>query len=416
MALALAPKPVREPGYAARLAWAAVLSYASGFPFGVYLDVWPVYFRTHGISLTAIGALTLLSLPWTWKPLWAPLVDRFGLRRSWAAACTVAMALVLFAQPLFDPSHLSPSLWALLFIFIFASATLDIAVDGQTIVFLRRGEEGAANGLRAAGYRIAVITSGAGMVAAADFFGWSRVFVAAGMLQIVIGLVLLRSPEARSPASERRFFFAALVDWVRRPGAAVLLAFILLYRLGDLAIGPMVKPYWVDRGMSLTQIATVSTTFGMVAGVVGALTGGFFTTRFGLLPALWILGATQGLSNAGYLSVAAFNASDPWLYAASLFESFTLGLAGTAFLSLLMRLCDKDQASTEYALLASIYALPRFIVGPFSGAAVERLGYAAYFAFTVALSVPAFFFLPAVARNLKRRTESPAQGGTGERS
>jgi len=394
----------REPGFGRRLAWATVLAYASGFPFGVYLDVWPVYFRSHGISLTAIGALTLLSLPWTWKPLWAPLVDRYGLRRQWAAVCVMVMALVLFAQTWFDPTALPPALWALMFVFVFASATLDIAVDGQVIVFLRRGEEGAANGLRAAGYRVAVIASGAGMVAAAAAFGWSRVFVAAGIAQIVLGLVLLRSPEARSAKGEQRFFFAALVDWIRKPGAFVLLTFILLYRLADLAIGPMIKPYWVDRGMSLTQIATVSTTFGMVAGILGALTGGFFTSRFGVIPALWTLGAAQGLSNAGYLAVAGLDLSDPFLYAASLFESFSLGLAGPGYLALLMRLCDKDQASTEYALLASLYALPRFIVGPLSGAAVERLGYPTYYAVTVALALPAFFFLPAVARHLARRT------------
>jgi len=338
-------------------------------------------------------------------------VDRYGLRRQWATACVAAMALVLFIQPWLDPSHLSPQLWALLFFFILASATLDIAVDGQIIVFLRRGEEGAANGLRSAGYRIAVIVSGGGMVAAADHFRWGQVFVAAGVLQILLGLVLMRSPEARSDQARKRFFFAALVEWVRRPAAIVFLTFILLYRLGDLAIGPMIKPYWVDRGMSLTQIATVSTTFGMIAGVLGALLGGFFTTRVGLVPALWVLGATQGLSNLGYFGVAATHAGVSWLYAASLFESFTLGLAGTAFVSLLMRLCDKDQASTEYALLAAIYALPRFVVAPFSGAAVEWIGYAAYFAITVALSLPAFLFLPAVARNLPRRTGADTGAG-----
>jgi PAT family beta-lactamase induction signal transducer AmpG len=190
--------------------------------------------------------------------------------------------------------------------------------------------------------------------------------------------------------------------WIRRPGAGVALAFILLYRIGDFAIAPMLKPFWVDRGMTLAEIATVSTTMGIVAGVVGALIGGFLTSRWGLIPGLWILGATQGLSNLVYWGVASYGGGRPVLYFAGIFESFAQGLATVAFVSLLMRLCDKAQAATQYALLSALYGLPRFIVGPVSGWATEQLGYPSYFLVTVLLSIPAFLFLPRLSDQVQR--------------
>ena len=158
----------------------AILYVAQGFPAGVFRKVWPVYFRDHGVSLTEIGLISLLGLPYTLKPLWAPLVDRYGDRRHWIAACLVVMAILLAIHPLFDPSNAGIGLWAVLLFFTIASATQDIAIDAHTIGFLEKGEEGAANGIRVAMWRAAYIVSGGLLLALAGATGWPPTFLIGG--------------------------------------------------------------------------------------------------------------------------------------------------------------------------------------------------------------------------------------------
>ena len=132
--------------------WVSILYFAEGFPYGVFRDVWSVYFRTAGVSLKEIGLMDLLGLPWAIKPLWAPLVDRYGDRRHWIASCLAVMGILLAIHPLFDAASLSAAFWLVLLFFTLASATQDIAIDAHTIAFLPKEEVGAANGIRVRGY------------------------------------------------------------------------------------------------------------------------------------------------------------------------------------------------------------------------------------------------------------------------
>jgi len=155
-----------------KLSWVALLYFAEGFPYGLVADNLPVYFRAHGVSLTDIGLLTLLGLPWTLKVFWSPLVDRFGERRHWIAAALLVMAGLLALLPLLDPAQPSFWLWLLLLAFTTASATQDIAIDAYTIGLLVPGEEGVANGVRVSAYRAALIAGGGGLVILAGTIGW----------------------------------------------------------------------------------------------------------------------------------------------------------------------------------------------------------------------------------------------------
>jgi PAT family beta-lactamase induction signal transducer AmpG len=163
----------------------------------------------------------------------------------------------------------------------------------------------------------------------------------------------------------------------------------------------MVKPFWVDRGMSLLEIGTISTTLGVAATIAGALLGGWLTSRIGILRALWILGLFQAISNLVYAWAAISDAGRGAIYAASLFESFSAGLGTAAFLAFLMSICEREHAATQYALLSALFGLTRSIAGGFSGWGTEHLGYAAYFAFTFLLALPAYILLPGVARYLR---------------
>ena len=380
--------------------WVTILYLAQGFPSGVFRKVWPVYFRDHGVSLTQIGLISLLGLPYTLKPLWAPLVDRYGDRRVWIAVCLAVMAVALAVHPLFDASQPRIALWAVLLTFTLASATQDIAIDAHTIGMLPKGEEGAANGIRVSAWRVGYIASGGILLALADRTGWAATFVIGGGLLLLMAPVILRAPKVDLVPSERRQFFRPLAHWLSRPGSIPTLFFILLFKLGDQAISPMLETFWRDRGMTLTEIGFISNTVGVLATITGALTGGFLTTRIGLIPSLVGMGAFQVVSNIVY-TVVAFAGGGKWaIYAAGTFESFTQGLGTAAFLALLMALCDKEHAGTQYALLSALFAFTRDLSGGVSGWATDRLGYAPFFLYTVFLSLPAFALLPWVKRRL----------------
>jgi len=379
-----------------KLFWVSVLYFAEGFPFGLVVDNLPVYFRVHGVSLTQIGLMSLLGAPWTLKVLWSPLVDRFGSRQQWITACLLLMSVLLAALPWFDAAAPGLWMWGLLLLLTTASATQDIAVDAYTIGLLSPGEEGVANGVRVSAYRVALIAGGGGLVMLAGTAGWPVVFLLAAALFVLLAAVAWRSPvvPVADSAAAPAHWFRPLWDWLGRPGAPMVFLFVLTYKLGDSSMGPMVKPFWVDRGLSVEEIGLISTTLGVAASIVGALIGGVWTTRWGIFRALWGLGAVQALSNLGYAVVAYGSLGRPAIYAASLCESFTGGLGTAAFLAFLMHICDKRRAATEYALLTAIFGLTRSLAGAVSGWGAVHFGYAAYFALTFILALPAFAFLP----------------------
>jgi MFS transporter, PAT family, beta-lactamase induction signal transducer AmpG len=389
-----------------KLGWIAALYFAEGFPFGLVIDNLPVYFRVHGVSLRDIGLMGLLGLPWTLKVLWAPLVDELGHPRRWIAGALIVMAALFAALPTLDPSVPGRAMWALLLAITVASATQDIAIDAYSIGLLDRGEEGVANGIRVSAYRAALIVGGGGMVAIAGYAGWATVYAAAAIVFVMLALVAGGAPTIAVESTARPPWLSTMRHWLARPGAAAVFAFVLTYKLGDASMGPMVKPFWVDRGLTVAEIGLISTSLGVALSVVGALCGGAFTSRYGIFRSLWILGLTQAFSNLGYAAVAATGAGRAGIYAASALESFTGGLGTAAFLAFLMRACDKQQAATQYALLSALFGLTRTLANAASGFGAERMGYGAFFAFTFLLSFPAYVFLPWV----RRWTEEPPGG------
>jgi PAT family beta-lactamase induction signal transducer AmpG len=386
-----------------KLSIIALLYVIEGFPMGVFMDLWPVYLRRQEMSLAGIGLISGLRLAWSAKVLWSPLVDRFGEERRWIAGCLLVMTASLLALPQVDASQLSPLLWAVLGIFCIASATQDVAIDAYTIGLVDRGEEGHANSMRISAYRGGLIAAGGGLLLLADATSYALTFLAAGALTAALALSALACPRVSPPYREEGTF-ASLRRWSGRPDALAVAGFVLLYRLGDIAMGPMVKPFWVDRGFSDSEIGIVSGTIGVLAFVVGAVIGGAVVARIGIGRSLWVLGALALGSNLGYAGAAALPEIRSAVYAASIAESFCAGLASNAFMSYLMRICEKEHAAVQYALLTAIYALPGFAAGAASGWITERIDYAAYFALTAVLALPAFALLPRACRWISRET------------
>ena len=220
--------------------------------------------------------------------------------------------------------------------------------------------------------------------------------------------------------------FGALFTLLDRPGILPVLAFVLLFKLADSAMGFMIKPFWVDAGFTASEIGLVSVNIGLVMSIAGGVAGGWLTDRWGIFRGLWALGLVQALSNLGYAYVASLFAGLPpeagipgaWrglMYGASMVESFTSGLGTAAFLAFLMAIVDKQRAATQYALLSSLFALSRSLAGWAGGYGAAGMGYADYFLLTFFLAFPAYLLLPWVAGMLRRTPGSatsaaPADG------
>jgi len=393
------------------LFWIAVLYFAEGLPFGIAYDVWPVFFRVHGVSLREIGLMSLLSLPWTWKLLWAPLVDRYGSRQHWITACLFFLGATTIAIIPQDASQPSFLLWSLLLLFTTASATQDIAIDAYAVDVSTPKTIGSINGTRVSAARVAMLVGGGGFITLADFVGWNLLWVALAVMFFGLAAAAWLSPRVPLEASERQHALAPVLRWIFRWEMVPVLAFVLLFKVGDSTLGRMVKPFWVDRGYSLTEIGTISVTLGVALTIVGALAGGWFVNRYGIFRSLLWLGLAQLVSNLGYVAVAAIDLPRESIYAASMIESFTQGLGTAAFLSFLMNLCDKEHAATQYAILSAMFALTRDVAGAFSGIGVEALGYAVYFALTTALALPGLALLPAIKPRIREGDEGSSVDG-----
>ena len=464
-----------------KLFWVGVLYFAEGFPFGIFYDVLPVYFRQLGVDLRDIGFLSLLGLAWTIKFLWAPAIDYYRHHRRWMFAVDIGMSLLLLFIAM--QSGFGPPVWIAIALFALLSATNDIAIDGYTVELLKKDELGLANGIRNGMYRVGLLAA-SGILVVSPYLSWLGTYLFCAGLVLLFGFLCLMAPnEARVAVARQPYFlgqlllavlalaivglgvdfgllhlfeqwvpqnrsltngmaivgtvllvalaavlilkrrgrrenkistaplFGAMTEMLRRPAIVPIIFFVLTYKLGDAAMGPMVKPFWVDAGLSAQEIGLVSGMIGVGLAIGGGIVGGWIVDRIGIFHGLWMLGIFQAVSNLGYVWAASAVPLSPVgtdiptmhraiIYFASVSESFTGGLGSVAFLAFLMAIVNKKFAAAEYAILSSLFALTRHIAGFASGFGAHYMGYAPYFLVTFFLSFPAYLLLPWVGKML----------------
>ena len=292
------------------------------------------------------------------------------------------------------------AVWTMIGIMTIASATADVAIDGYTATVVPARLHGRVNGIRVAAYRGSMLLAGGGAIALAGTLPWWSIFVGVGLMAMLLAIPAARVAPIQRDPQPTTAWLKELWAWLSEPGSLALFAFVLLFKAGDAAMAPMVKPFWLRAaGMSLEELGLVSVTLGAGLTVAGAVLGGELATRWGLFRALWILGALQAVSNLGYMGAAMVPTR--WaVYGASMVESFCSGLGVAAFLAFLMRICEAKQAATRFSLLVALGMLSRNIISVPSGFMVESWGYATYFGFTFLLALPAFALLPAIRKRV----------------
>ncbi len=387
------------PGRAWRIASIGMLGFASGLPLALSLSTLQAWFTAAGLSLKTIGWVTLISQAYVFKFLWAPLLDRLplpflGRRRGWILLMQVLCAAAMISMSFYTPQGAATTIAFFGVLLAFASATQDIAYDAHRTDLLAPAERGWGTAFSQGGYRLGMLVSGALALILADHFGWAWVYRLMGLLMLVAVPVTLLSPDAPDERPTRSFSEAVVqpfADFAARYGWLALgwLALMVLYKLCD-AFALSLSTTFLMRvpQFSLTQIGSVSKTFGLVAGLLGALAGGWIVTRIRLFPALLVLGVAQALVNLGYIWLVH---SGPDVIAMAVVvsaEYFFSGLGSTAFVVLVTALCNVRFSATQYALLSSLSAVGRVFLGPIAAWLVPQVGWSAFFAITALSALP----------------------------
>jgi MFS transporter, PAT family, beta-lactamase induction signal transducer AmpG len=396
--------PLWTTVYSHRTGVVALQSFASGLPLGLVWYAIPDWLRDAGIDIQVVGLITLAQAPWTFKVLWAPLVDRFtppfwGRRRGWMAV--MQATLFMLSLLLAGVGERPEAVWvvgAVALAMALASATQDIAIDAYAVELLRREEQGAAAGARTAFYRTALLVTGGASISLAARFGWPAVNVLLGCLYLPMLAVTWRSPEIEVPVAPPRTLRAAvwdpLLNILSRPRALEILAFVVLYKFSDQLTQSLIRPFLVDMGYGADDRGLALTTIGVVGFVAGSFVGGWMTTLVGLGHSLWAFGFLQLFSNLGYYWLAVLDGPDSLaMYAASGFEMVASGLGTGAFSVLLLRLTEKRFSATQYALLSSLFALPRVVAGPITGLTVSVFGWPAFYLAATVAGLPGLMML-----------------------
>jgi PAT family beta-lactamase induction signal transducer AmpG len=408
-----------------RLRAVALLSFASGLPLGLVWYAIPAWMTRVGVDIRVVGLFTLAQAPWSFKLLWSPYMDRYpppilGRKRGWALLGQVA--LLCIGLVLAGVSNRPEAVWvigALALATAFASATQDIAIDAYAVEVLERDELGIATGWRTALYRLAMLVSGGAAITFAAWSSWTLVNLLLALAYLPFMLVTARAPEPADlpppPRTLREAVFGPFVGFLAQHRALEILAFVVLYKLGDNLTQALTRPFLIQIGYPDVDVGIGAGVVGGVAIVAGTFVGGWATDRMGLGRALWVFGFFQLFSNLGYALVAqAGGTSRLLMYTAIAFELGSSGLGSGAFGVLLLRLTQKRFSATQYALLSSLFGLPRILAGPIAGVLADALGWRDFFVLTVVFGVPGMAmlarFVPWGVRDVEFEVEAPAWG------
>ncbi len=372
-----------------KLALLGALYLVQGLPFGFQATALPVYLRQQGVSLTAIGWASALSLPWLLKVLWAPLVDRFGSRRlgrrkSWILPAQGALAAACVAASFVPPESELSMLLALVFLMNLAAATQDIAVDGLAVDLLGPDELGPGNAAQVIGYKVGMLTGGGLLVWAADTIGWQGLFLSmAGVVVAVMAVAAAFSEPAPTDAAAGprgtpgtvRDVLAALRRALRSRRAVTLLVVIATYKTGEALIDQMWKPFLVDGGFTAGQIGLWVGTWGMACSLAGSLAGGVLAARTSIPRALVALATLRLVPELGQLWLAGVSPGAAEVIVITCAEHFAGGALTVVVFALMMSRVNRTIGATHYTLLAAVEVLGKGPSSWLSGQVADAAGY-----------------------------------------
>ena len=377
-------------------------------PLYLLIQLIPAWLRSSDVSLVEIGLFSLVGLPYAWKFLWAPALDRWalplGLRRGWMLLTQVLLIISIGALGYADPGRDMEWIVALAGLIALFSATQDVALDAYRRELLPDSELGLGNSVHVQAYRLAGLVPGSLSLILADQMPWVSVFwITASFMTVGVALSLCVSEPVRSPPKQMGFkatITEPFQEYIVRRGAAglaLILVFMVVYKLGDNMATALAMPFYLDLGFSMTEIGWVAKHAALWPSIMGGLLGGIWMIKLGINRSLWIFGVIQMASIPGF-AILAMTGPALWLLAVVIaIEYLGVGLGTAALTAFIARETSKTFAATQFALFTALTALPRSLANASTGWLVEELSWPLFFVLCTALALPGLLLLRWVA-------------------
>lgn len=395
-------EPVFSVIFSGRMLVTFVMGFSCGLPLLLTITLLQAWMKDEGVDLAMIGMMSLVGLPYTVKFLWAPFLDRYipaflGRRRGWLLSSQLLLVLSVAGLGFTEPGR-NPLYVILAAILVtFFSATQDIIVDAFRRESLPDEELGLGSSLYINGYRVGMLLASGGGLIMADTLSYSVVYLimAACLLPCILATILSPEPEisAGTPKTIKEAVIEPLFEYFSRKGAIWILAFIVLYKIGDTMASAMTIPFYIDIGFSKTEIGAVVKLFGFWATITGSLAGGFAMLYIGINRSLWIFGFFQALSTAGFAFLAHTGYSVPVLSGVIAFENFSSGMGTAAFTAFMASITNKKFTATQYALLSSLMGIPRVLASAPTGFLAGNTGWELFFIACTLIAIPGMLLL-----------------------
>jgi MFS transporter, PAT family, beta-lactamase induction signal transducer AmpG len=379
-----------------------LMGFACGLPLLLTSTVLQAWMKEEGIDLTFIGLMALVGLPYTLKFLWAPVFDRFtlsflGRRRGWLLIAQIALTCSVALLGLTNPSQNPLVMISAALLVTFFSASQDIVVDAYRREDLADAELGLGSSFYINGYRVGMLIASGGGLILADHLPFTFVYLimAACLLPAIFTTLLTPEPAVPkgTPRTMREAVVEPLAEYFSRKNAILILAFILLYKIGDTMASAITTPFYLDIGFSKTEIGAVVKIFGFWATIAGSLIGGILILRIGISRSLWIFGFLQAISTAGFALLANIGYSVAVLSGVIAFENLTGGMGTAAYAAFMASITNKKFTATQYALLSSLMGVPRVFASAPTGFLAKFMGWENFFILCVLIAMPGMLLL-----------------------
>lgn len=388
--------------FSRRMLVAFLMGFSGGLPLLLTMGVLQAWMKERGLDLTWIGMITLVQIPYTWKFLWAPFLDRFippflGRRRGWLLMSQIALMASIAGLGYSDPVKNPWMMIAAAILVAFFSATQDIVIDAYRREDLPDEELGLGSSMYIYGYRLGMLLASGGGMILADHTSFQRVYLIMSLCLLPGVVTTLLTPEPSInvdlPRSMKEAMINPLIDYFKRSGALWILSFILLYKIGDTMASAISTPFYLEIGFSKTEIGTVVKLFGTAATMIGALLGGLFLLKLGITRGLWVFGVLQALSTACFAILARIGYNISMLAGVIAFENLSSGMGTAAFVAFMASITNKKFTATQYALLTSLMGLPRALASSGTGFMAKNIGWEGFFIGCTLIAIPGLLLL-----------------------
>ena len=385
------------------------LGFSSGLPLFILVSLVSAWLRRGGIDLATIGLFALVQLPYTWKFLWSPIMDRYSLpflgrRRGWALVSQLGVLLCVGALGHFSPQESLPVVVGIVSVLAFFGASQDIVIDAYRRELLADDELGTGTSFWINAYRVSQLVPGSLALILSDFLPWSAVFwITASFMAVgIVTILVVRevSDDAVAPATLRQAVVEPFVEFFSRDGIAAglaILAFMFLYKLGDNMATALATPFYIDMGYSNTEIGTVAKFAGLWAGIAGGVLGGIVMLKVSINRALWLFGFVQVLTILPYIWLSQAGPTLAGLFVVVSGEYLGVGLGAIALTAYMARETSKAFTATQFALFSSFIAVPRTLANASTGFIVEAIGWTQFYMFCAIVAIPGMLLLLKVA-------------------